>query len=78
MYNLELTEEQAEVLINLIVEHAEWADVLDSEDRKLITILDAMEYQMMPLYEGVIAEKLEQRQINIEMAKESRKENESN
>ena len=78
MYNLELTEEQAEVLINLIVEHAEWADVLDSEDRKLITILDAMEYQMMPLYEGVIAEKLEQRQINIEMAKERRKENESN
>lgn len=78
MYNLELSEAQAEFLIEMLVDHAEYADALNSEDRKLITLLDAMEHQMTDLFEGVIAVKIQERDAMLRKMHEERKQNESN
>lgn len=78
MYNLELTEGQAEFLIEMLADHAEYADALNSEDRKLITILDALEYQMTTLFDGIIARKIQERDTMMKKMQEERKLNESN
>jgi len=78
MYNLELTESQAEFLIEMLADHAEYADPLNSDDRKMIAILDALEYQMTTLFDDVIARKIQERDAMMKKMQEERKLNESN
>lgn len=78
MYNLKLTEGQAEFLIEMLADHAEYADALNSDDRKMIAILDTLEYQMTTLFDDVIARKMQERDAIMKKMQEERKVNESN
>lgn len=57
---LELTPEQLDYLLTMLVEHAEWIDPLSEEDRKLIGVLDTLAKQQTDIF-AVVLNKTKQR-----------------
>ena len=61
MYKVELSEQQAKFLVEMLLDHAEWADVLSKDDRVLFSVVDAIEYQLPNLFDEIVEEKLSYR-----------------
>jgi hypothetical protein len=53
MYKLQLTEKQATALVELLISHGEWVDVLDPQDRELFAIIHQASQDLAPVFEYV-------------------------
>jgi hypothetical protein len=66
MHKLQLTEKQASFLIEMLVNHAEWADPLDQEDRILYAVIQEASEAMPKVFQHVTRLKQEERKREAE------------
>lgn len=72
MYKLELTEKQASFLVEMWVNHAEWADPLDQEDRMLYGLIEEASQSMPKVFDYVTRLKQEERKREAEANRKRR------